>query len=121
MNFLLSINPDQYGDPIVSTAGFTETLLFGLMIVAIGMLTVFSVLVLIWFALSLFKKAFAKEQTPRKKAPIERIAEPVVHAPVAKSSIDDLEIIAVIAAAVAMAEQECGNGAKFRVVSFKRK
>ena len=34
---------------------------------------------------------------------------------------DDAELVAVIAAAIAMAESESATGAKFRVVSFRRK
>ena len=37
------------------------------------------------------------------------------------ASPTECEIIAVIAAAIAMAESESSNGAKFRVVSFRRK
>ena len=46
------------------------------------------------------------------------VASPVL--PVAATATSDDEIVAVIAAAIAMAESE-NSGLKFRVVSFKRK
>ena len=47
------------------------------------------------------------------------MSEPEESAPIVATSNDD-EVIAVIAAAIAAAESEC-TGAKFRVVSFRRK
>ena len=116
MNFLLEISKEQYNESIINTAGLTETLKFGLQMVLLGMLTVFSVLVLIMLALYLFKAVFAK--APADKKPAAVVAAP---APVAtnESALNE-EIVAVIAAAIAMAESE-SDGIKFRVVSFKRK
>ena len=102
-------------------SGLGSTIAFGGEVVLVGMLTVFAVLILIWFTLFLFKKFFSKEEAPRKRSDIEQIAEPVAFAPAPKPSTDDVEIIAVIAAAIAAAEEQTGNGARFRVVSFKRK
>ena len=118
MNFMLNIDKSQYADKIIKTAGFGDTVAFGAKILLIGMATVFSVLCLIWLCLSVFKVAFSrKSEKPVKATKIE--AEPVAVAPVAVS--DDSEIIAVIAAAIAAAESESTGGAKFRVVSFRRK
>ncbi len=108
MNALLSSSlPTTYG----------ETLFFGFQVLVIGMATVFSVLVLIWGILAIFKLFFNRSPKPKSKeerATVQTIATPVVSAPA------DGEIIAVIAAAIAMAESESFVG-KFRVVSFRRK
>ena len=117
MNFLLEVGKSEYGDKIIETLGPTETLIFGGQMVLIGMLTVFSVLIIIWIALSLVKVFFAKSSEGTKT---EKAAFPTEATAPATSSASDEEIIAVIAAAIAMAEAE-GNGAKFRVVSFRRK
>ena len=119
MNFLLEVGKSDYTDKIIETLGPTETLIFGGQMVLIGMLTVFSVLVIIWIALSLFKVFF---KGSAEKSGVKSVAEAsptVAAAPVATAPTNE-EIVAVIAAAIAMAEAE-GNGAKFRVVSFRRK
>ena len=119
MNFLLEIDKSQYGDKIVNTVGFGESALFGLKIMLIGMATVFSVLCLIWLCLSIFKSVFSRtSEKSSKPAKVDEVA-PAPVAPVVTASDD--EIIAVIAAAIAAAESESVNGAKFRVVSFRRK
>ena len=121
-NILLAITPDQYTEKIIETAGFGETLGFGAMMLGIGMLAVFAVLCILWFALVLFKIGFydlpakkkAAEEAPAAPAPVVAEAEAV------PAANDEEELIAVFAAAIAMAESECA-GAKFRVVSFNRK
>jgi len=102
-----------------SASDLGEAALFGGSMVLIGMLAVFAVLIILWGCLVLFKIAF--HDIPAKKAngevtEVAPAAEPVL---VNTVSSDD-EIIAVIAAAVAMAESESA-GLKFKVVSFKRK
>ena len=122
MNILLAITPDQYGQKIIDTAGFMETLGFGAMMLGIGMLAVFAVLCLLWGALVLFKIGFY-DLPAKKKVTVEAAPAPapvVEAAPVIPAYAEDEELIAVLAAAIAMAESEC-LGAKFRVVSFKRK
>ncbi len=122
MNVLLAITPEQYSQKIIESAGFTETLGFGAMMLGIGMLAIFAVLCILWGALVLFRIVFydlpAKKKTaseaPEAPAPVAPV---VVAAPAAN---EDEELIAVLAAAIAMAESEC-LGAKFRVVSFRRK
>lgn len=106
MNGLLAIE--------IPTA-YDEILLLGLQVVGIGMATVFAVLVLIWGILNLFKFFFGS--SPKKVVEETPVVEQVI-APTRVATND--EIIAVIAAAIAAAESEC-SGAKFRVVSFRRK
>ncbi len=120
MNFLLEITKEDYGSSIIATKGFAETLGFGAQILLIGMLTVFTVLCILWIALMIFKFFFhdlAKQEHKEVAAPAPTPTPDHVAAPV---SSDD-EIVAVIAAAIAMAESETSNGIKFRVVSFKRR
>ena len=117
MSFLLDITSADYADKIIDTKGFGETALFGLEMIAIGMLAVFGVLSLIWLALVVFEKVFARENKPK----IERIVEDTTSvAPAATQTTSDDEIVAVIAAAIAAAESE-RPGLKFRVVSFNRR
>ncbi len=108
MNALLKIAlPTTFGD----------TVLLGAQVMLIGVATVFSVLILIMGILMIFKTVFSGEKkVEQKKAPTVVPPAPVA-APVQSN---DGEIIAVIAAAIAMAESEFAAG-KFRVVSFKRK
>ena len=110
MSFLLEIQPDQ---PLK----FLDALAYGGQTVLIGMATVFAVLSVIMLALLLFKFFFY--DMPAKKAAEAIVSEPEESAPIVATSNDD-EVIAVIAAAIAAAESEC-TGAKFRVVSFRRK
>ena len=110
---------EDYSKPIIDFANlnggdFGTALAFGGIMLLIGMLTVFAVLCTIWACLSIFKVAFHGVEKKEKPAPVVEVA------PVATPVNDDTEIIAVIAAAIAMAESENG-GAKFRVVSFNRK
>lgn len=96
---------------------FGETMMLGVQVVLIGMATVFAVLVLIMCLLMVFKIVFAREKKAEPKKPTVAVtAAPVV----ATAPTDNGEIIAVIAAAIAMAENDAPGG-KFRVVSFKRK
>ena len=118
MDFLLKISSEQYGDKIIETEGFLETLGFGGQMLLLGIGTVFSVLLIIWFSLTMFKFVFAKSSTPKKSAKVinEAIEEPAV----TTTDASDDEIVAVISAAIAMAESE-SDGVKFRVVSFRRR
>lgn len=120
MNFLLEIDKSQYGDKIIESAGFGETLLFGGKILLIGMVTVFSVLCLIWLCLSVFRAVVQKSSESGSKADAPVVAVQQNYVSQAYKT-DDAEIIAVIAAAIAAAESEAAPGAKFKVVSFRRK
>ena len=113
---------NDFSEKIVDFANFDvsqlgSALAFGGAILLIGMLTVFSVLVILWGCLTLFKLFF--HDLPAKKKAETKSVE-VAPAPVAPAPVsNDDEIVAVIAAAIAAAESEC-SGLKFRVVSFKR-
>lgn len=111
--YVLSITADQYGEKL----GFLDSLTFGGQILLIGMLAVFAVLGIIWAILSVFKFVFASvPNTPKKE--ISKIPEQ--QPAVVYTAPAETEIVAVITAAIAMAEAESGNNVKFRVVSFKR-
>ncbi len=114
MNVLLAVT--DYTKPIEA---FGDKLGFGGMMLGIGMLAVFSVLCILWGALVIFKIIFYDLPNKKKSAPAPVAPAPVVAAEIPASNEDE-EIVAVIAAAIAMAESESA-GAKFRVVSFKRK
>ena len=119
MNTLLSIAEKDYAYNLFEQGyNLGEVALFGLMILGIGLLTVFAVLSLIWVALLIFEKIFTRLPKEEKKAEAA-VSAPVQEAPALEETNDE-EIIAVIAAAIAMAESE-NNGMKFRVVSFNRK
>ena len=94
-----------------------DAALFGGAMVLIGMGTIFAVLCLLWGCLEIFKLVF--HDLPAKKATKEKVIETAPAVVVEKQTSDD-EIVAVLAAAIAMAESE-ESGLKFRVVSFKRK
>ena len=113
----LAITAEDYGDSIIKTKGFLETLGFGGQMLLLGMGTVFAVLCLLWLSLYVFKLAFHKSDNTAEKKTEDSVSVTEELPPEAEN---DDEIIAVLAAAVAMAESE-NNGAKFRVVSFRRK
>ena len=111
---MLLTNTMDYSQPIT---GFSEKLSFGGMMVLVGMLAVFSVLAIIWLALVIFKAVFNSISAKKEKAATK--TEVVVpEAPTTVADPDE-EIVAVIAAAIAMAESE-SDGIKFKVVSFRR-
>ena len=95
---------------------FSDKLAFGGVMVLIGMLAVFAVLFVIYLSLTIFKFAF--KGANEKKVKTVAASTPVVAVESVASTSND-EIVAVIAAAIAMAESEA-NGVKLRVVSIKR-
>ena len=97
---------------------FADKLSYGGTMLLIGMLTVFSVLVIIMLSLYAFKFFFHDLAQKKKAAP--KVLQNVEPEPIVVDKTNDEEIIAVIAAAIAMAESE-SDGIKFRVVSFKRR
>ena len=99
-----------------SSESYGKNLSEGLMVFLIGIATVFAVLTLILAILSLFGIFFGKSSSHRAKD----LPAPSVAPAVSAAATSEDEIVAVIAAAIAAAESECG-GSKFRVVSFKRK
>ena len=116
MNFLLNVDNI---DKTQAIEGLNDKLFYGGRMLLIGISTVFAVLIILWISLIVFKFVFhdlaraKKTKTVKSEQPA-----PVFNAPVAS---ENDEIIAVIAAAIAMAESECGSDKKFHVVSFKRK
>ena len=113
----------DYNSPIVDFANFevsdlVSALGFGGAMVLIGMATVFAVLILLWICLVLFEVFF--HDIPERKAKAPEVSTVVPVQETVASQPADTEIIAVLAAAIAMAESESG-GVKFNVVSFKRK
>lgn len=120
MNFLLGIDKSQYGDAIIKTEGLAETFIFGGQILLIGMVTVFSVLALLFACLTVFKIVFhdipnKQENSAQNEVAVDEDSDGDY------INSDDSEIVAVIAAAIAAAESESNNAAKFKVVSFRRK
>lgn len=109
---LLEIAPTQ------KDASFGERLSYGGEMLVVGIGIVFSVLILLWLSLELF--SLISQRLNSKEA-----AAPVVTAPAPKAKVeevktpDDLELIAVLTAAIAASES--APAARFRVVSFKRK
>ena len=114
----------DFSKPIIDFANFEfsqigDALIFGGAVLLIGMIAIFLILCLLWLFLVLFK--FFLHDIPQKRAEKRKaMAALAVSDSVEETSItDDGEIIAVISAAIAMAESE-DTGLKFRVVSFKR-
>ena len=104
-------------DKTAPLPNFSEKVIYGGEILLIGFLTVFAVLALLLIILSLFKNVFGILGTQSTSTTIQEAS--AVATPVSNFSEDE-EIVAVIAAAIAMAESE-SNGLKFKVVSFRRK
>ena len=100
-------------------AQFGTAFLYGGAVLLIGMVTIFSVLCILWLFLVGFKFFFhdlpAKRSAKKKATPIVNVVEKRVES----TASDEGELIAVIAAAIAMAEGD-HTGMKFKVVSFKR-
>lgn len=116
MNFLLKFTPDQFAQ---KNLGIQDILTSGGMVVLTGMLTVFAVLAILWIALVIFKFFFHDIKSKTKKTKEVTVeSAPVINS---VAPTPDGELVAVIAAAIAMAESESATGAKFRVVSFRRK
>ena len=100
----------------------TTALGYGGFMLLVGMATVFAVLCLLWLCLTLFKLGFHDLPEKRKA---KALANATVEVAPVTESVDvsdglNGEIVAAIAAAIAMAESE-SSGIKFRVVSFRRK
>jgi Na+-transporting methylmalonyl-CoA/oxaloacetate decarboxylase gamma subunit len=116
MNFMLDINSIDKTQPIDN---FSDKLLYGGQMLLIGLATVFAVLITLWIALVLFKVFF--HDLPSRPKKVKEVANETAPVNQASETSESEEIIAVIAAAIAMAENECGGNKQFRVVSFKRK
>lgn len=114
----------DYTKPIVDFSNFDisqlgEAFIFGGSMLLVGMLTVFSVLCILWLFLYLFKVFFHDLPQRRPKKNTETASVVIPEKVERTDRVNDEEIIAVITAAVAMAESE-NTGMKFRVVSFRK-
>ena len=76
---------------------------YGLGITAIGVIIVFSVLILIMLVIYLFQGIFGKKPRISQKVVSET---PVVQSPTPSSTVNQEEMVAAIAAATAMAQEE---------------
>ena len=111
MNPIIMSATMDYTKPV---EGVMDKLTFGGMMVLIGMAAVFAVLFIIYLSLVLFKFAFnGKANKGSSKEEIAPIA------PQPTYDVNDEVMIAVIAAAIAAAEEE-NPGKQFKVVSFRR-
>ena len=119
INYLASII-DNYGDNIFKR--FVEG---GLPIAALGIITVFAVLSIIWGALELLKYFFYTLPKMREEeGDVEKTPEVTPIAPVQpQAATNDAEIVAAIIAAITAARADEGipESAKFRVVSFRKR
>ena len=110
----ITVNAHYTTGEILKKAGLNTVL---------GMGTVFVVLIFISFIISLFKKIPELEEKLRKKeaapAAAPAPAAAAVPEPVVEAQVDDGELIAVIAAAIAAAEGTTTDG--FVVRSIKRR
>ena len=116
-------NIESYTEKIVDFSNFEwsqlfDALMFGGAMLLIGMAAVFAVLFILWLFLGLFKLVFHDLPKNRKNKKVE-VAPVKVVEEVTSDKNNDEELIAVISAAIAMAEGD-DSGLKFRVVSFKR-
>lgn len=105
-------------DPIYSKGEIAEKAALNTLI---GMGSVFAVLILLAFIISLFRYVSVFENRGKKKAETEKAAAPVpaAAAPVEAAPADDLQLIAVITAAIAAAEGTSTDG--FVVRSIRRR
>ena len=94
-----------------------DKIIDGGIVAIIGLSVVFLVLALIWMLLLCFNLVFNKLSFGNKKS--DEITHDVAPVVTVQPTTTDQEIVAVISAAIAMAESEA-PGTKFRVVSFKR-
>lgn len=105
-------------EPVVIGESFGERLLYGLQITAIGMLTVFLVLLILMLILKVFGWVFAEKKIKNKKdAVTETPAQPQIQE---EASEDEDEIAAVISAAVYAYMETAAPGTKYVIRSFKK-
>lgn len=114
----------DFSKPIIDFSNFElsqlgDAFLFGGGVLLIGMATVFAVLCVLWGCLVIFRLLCHDLPAKRsKKKKITPVVTTIQKAEETKVS-DDGELIAVISAAIAMAESD-NSGMKFRVVSFRK-
>ena len=98
----------------------SEALSKGLEVTFVGVVIVFSVLIILMITMMLMKKVFYKEDTPKVKAPKPVPQKVVETAPVVETAQpqEDANLIAVIAAAIAATLDTPVSNLKIR--SFRR-
>ena len=104
---------------LASDATAMEKVFYGLKISAMGIGTVFAILLILWHGLSIFQVVFDRKPSPK---PTVKVAAP---APVAVPQVqsvaseeDETELIAVLMAAICAATGS--DASKLRIVSYKR-
>lgn len=110
---------DEYGDDIIG-----RFLGHGLQTAALGMITVFVVLSIIWGCLELFRVVlYRSEDKGSTEKTVSEPAAPVITEATEEVSEDDGEIVAAIVAAVTAMRSEEGTASPsaFRVVSFRKR
>ena len=115
----MNVNPVFLADTAMDYTNpleIADAIPFGLETVLLGMGVVFSVLIILWAVLSVFKFIFYKPATVEKK-PEPTLVQEIAEAP-AVPETDDAELVAVITAAIASMLD--APQTSFRVVSFRR-
>lgn len=104
------------------TMSIADAVPYGLKTALLGMGVIFSVLIILWAILAVFKFVFYKAPASENKAVKEeaKAETPVIvpEAPAASAGTDDAELVAVITAAIASMLD--APQTSFRVVSFRR-
>jgi sodium pump decarboxylase gamma subunit len=101
-------------EDLAKDASFTDRLLYGLRVCAIGMLIVFAVLLILCGVLYLFKLYYM--MTQKKKSP-DPVARSAAAAEVAVADDEELTV-AIATAAIAAARND--SDAAFRIVSIRK-
>ena len=123
----MTINPTLLSDVFDPSAPLelSEAIGYGLQTTLLGMGVVFSVLIILWAVLAVFKVIFYKQPKTEKKPAPAKVEAPApapvaapAPAPAAPAEADDAELVAVITAAIAAMMD--APQTSFRVVSFKR-
>ncbi len=109
----------NFGEEVSNSAPLSERLMMGLQTALLGMGVIFTVLIILWAVLSVFKLVFYKGKAEKKAeptpAPITVESAPIVE-PAAVQN--DEELVAAITAAIAVMLDVPQTS--FRVVSFRR-
>lgn len=113
----------DFSKPIVDFSNFEfsqlyDAFIFGASILLVGITAIFSVLCILWIFITIFK-LIINDLPKIKKTKKKEVAAPIIEQRNDSHKVDDGELIAVISAAIAMAESD-SSGMKFKVVSFKR-
>ena len=111
---------EDFSKPLIDYSNFDpsqlkDVLLFGGSILLIGMATIFAVLCTLWLCLVIFKLVFHDAGKRKEAKKTAKVTSSVAEKNSDEAVVNDGEIVAVIAAAIAMAESE-NNDLKFRVV-----